>query len=262
MHPLLKEGSDEAMRIFDNIPELNLDWRKLRLDKLPNNLKDAEFLRILKNSTTSISTNKLKSVLYETLLKFKDTIGDKKWFAVLNDPMYKTKSYSLFNLLLALNLFPELANTMQGILLMSKKFEFPASYSGFTYVSFEDVLLSPDNVTFSMNNVKHMPRIVVSPFIGESPLKLLNDIGIDVIYGDKLRQFVKFDPSKLNNFLESKYESYPVLVPHRVLDQIVSFPEVYDKILINHVKTPFGSGSYTRYSYLVGDIFNQFVTII
>lgn len=258
MHPLLKEGSDEAMRIFEAIPELELEWGKLRLNKLPTNLRDAEFIRVLKNSTRYISSKQLKAVFHDTLSKFRDSIGDNKWFAVLNDD--QSKSYSLFNLLLALNMFPDMENSMQGIFLMSNKFNLPDSYSNYVYVSFEDVAISPDKILFSLSNVSFFPRMVVSPFVGESTLKLLTDSGIDVIYGDKLRQFVKFDPAKINDSIEHKCESYPVLLPHRSFDEFVGFPEVYDKILSFPVKSPFGS--YSRYSYLVKDIIDQFVTII
>ena len=258
MHPLLKEGSDEAMRIFETIPQLELDWGKLRLNKLPMNLRDSEFIRVLKNSTRYISSKQLKTVFHYTISKFRDSIGDNKWFAVLNDD--KTKSYSLFNLLLTLNMFPDMENSMQGIFLMSKKFDFPDSYSNYVYVSFDDIGVYPDKILFSMNNVKYFPRMVVTPFIGENTLKLLKDSGIDVIYGDKLRPFVKFDPLKINDSVEHKHESYPVLLPHRDLDEFVGFPEVYNIILSSPVKSPFAS--YTRYSYLVMDIIDQFVTII
>ena len=262
MHPLLKEASNEAMGRYENISEINLDWKKLRLSSLPSNMKDADFLRVLKKSTRSISSRQLLNVFKESVRKFKKSIGDKKWFVVIKDPYDQDTNYSMFNFLLALNLFPDISETLQGILSMSKTFQFPASYSEYTYVSFELMSLSHEHLLNSMNNVRHMPRILVTSFVGESNLKEMTDSGIDVIYGDKLKQFVKYDPSRLNDTLEHKYEAYPVIIPHRELDEVVSFPEVYTKILTTPLKNPFGEGSYTRYSYLVNDVFNKFVTII
>lgn len=257
MHPLLAQGSLEAGRLYDSVPDVRLDWAQLRVSSLPSQFSNSEFLRVLKNGTLSVSVTEFKSAFTKTVSNLKSVLKSGKWFAVLTqDPGHDR---SLYFFLLALEVCPEIAEGLQGILHLPKRFQLSDFFTDFTYVCFDDAVLSSANIESCLKSVSNMPRIVVTPYVSEIAKEVLGNLGVEVVYSEVVRQFVKIDPSR-SNTVDFKYEAYPLFLPHRDFPTLAGFPEVYDRVSGKRSPPPYSSRKYSRYEYLVRDIVKEFVS--
>lgn len=261
MHPLLKESSVEASKIYDSIPDVSLDWRKLRLGGLPSNMTNVEFLRVLKNCTKTVSASEFKKEFAKCVRELSGYLMDKKWFVLVSETDKSHENYGLYFFLVAINVCPDMCSNLHGILSVGKGFQLPERFKDYVYVYFDDACLSFAKTEVPFEAVKHMPRVLVSPFVGELCLSQFQDRGVHVIYSEVVRAFIKFDPSGWNT-VSFKYDCYPLLLSHRGFDEVNGFPEVYDKILSEPIVSPFSGGTFTRYSYLARDIYDRFVTFL
>lgn len=257
MHPLLTQGSLEAGRLYDSVPDLQLDWAQLRVSSLPSQFSNSEFLRVLKNGTKAVSVTEFKSAFTKTVHKLKSVLKSGKWFAVVSqDGDYDR---SLYFFLLALEVCPEIALSLQGILHLPKRFQLSDFFTDFAYVCFEDAVLSGAEIESCFKPVSNMPRIVVTPYVSEVAKEVLGNLGVEVVYSDVVRQFVKIDPSR-SNTVDFKYEAYPLFFSHRDFESVTGFPEVYDRVSGKRPLPPYSRRKYSRYEYLVRDIVEEFVS--
>lgn len=263
MHPLLNQGSVEAGRLYDSVIEKQLDWAKLRVSSLPSQFSNSEFLRVLKNGTKVISVEQFKSSFTKTVQKLKSVLNSGRWFAVLmscEEEKHNDVNRSLYFFLLALEVCPEIGTNLQGILHLPKRFRLSDFFTDFSYVCFDDAVLSGVNIESCFKPVSNMPRIVVTPFVSEIAKEFLGNLGVEVIHTDVVRQFVKIDPSR-SNTVDFKYEAYPLYFSHRSFQSATGFPEVYDGLSgQSNISPPFSSKKYSRYDYLVRDIVKEFVS--
>lgn len=260
MHSLLSHAALEAGNIYDAAEEVGLDWTTLRVTTLPNEFSKYEFLDVLKNATNKVSSTDFKSTFAETIRKLKPLVESRKWLAVIVSSQDDHDfSRSLFFFLFALHVCPEISKNLQGILRLPKRFQLSNFFTDFTYVCFDDAVLSTTNIELCLASVSNMPRIVVSPFVGEVELHALTKLGIQVVHTKLVRPFVKFDPSR-SNTLDFKYEAYPLFLSHRQLSSVHGFPEVYDKVsTVSNFQPVYVCQKYSRYAYLVQDIVKEFV---
>lgn len=255
MHPLLTEGSVEATRLYDSIVDLKLDWSKLRVGSLQGNLSNPEFLRVLKKGTKVVSVKEFKSSFIEAVRKFRLKLESGRWFAVL---MSSDRDRSLYFFLLALGVCPEIATNLQGILQLPKRFRLSDVFTDFTYVCFDDVVLSGSTIESCFKVVSSMPRIVVTPYVSEVAKEQLGNLGVDVVHTEVVRQFVKIDPSR-SNTVDFKYEAYPLFFSHKSFGPTSGFPEIYEGLSDKRESPPYSPVTYSRYDYLVRDIVKEFV---
>lgn len=252
MHPLLVKGSEEAGRLYDSIPETSLDWAKLRVSSLSTEFSNPEFLRVLKNGTKVVSVSEFKSAFTQAVLSFRSVLGSRKWFAVI------VEDRSLYFFLLALKVSPDIAKNLQGILNLPKKFQLSDFFTDYMYVCFDDMVSSGSEIESSLKAVSSMPRVVVTPYVGEVALPNLGNLGVNVVHSEVVRPFVKIDPSR-SNTVDFKYEAYPLVFSHRALASHDGFPEVYSKLCNTFQDFP-PKDRYSRYQYLVRDITDKFVS--
>lgn len=255
MHVLLTEAAAKASRMYDSLQETRVEWAKLRVSSIQSNMANAEFLRLLKSATHDVSKAKFRKEFSRSVVMADGFLKGKKWFAVLQN---EDETRSLFFLLLALHRCPGMESGLQGILTLSKDFRVPGKFSEYVYVCFDDITLSDHTIEASLSPVKHMPRMLVTPFVGEPVKKSLEDLGVQVVYTNAVKQLVKIDPSR-GDVVDFKYDSYPIHVPHRPLEAVVGFPEIYEN-LTPEVIPPYNVSEYSRYGYLVRDITRMFVT--
>lgn len=251
MHPLLVQGSEEVGRLYDSIPEISLDWAKLRVSALPSQFSNPEFLRVLKNGTKVVSVSEFRSAFTRAVLSFKSVLGKSKWFVVI------VEDRSLYFFLLALKVCPEIAKNLQGILDLPKQFQLSDFFTDYMYVCFDDMVCSGSEIESSLKSVSSMPRVLVAPYVGEVARESLGNLGINVVHSEVVRQFVKIDPSR-SNTVDFKYEAYPLVLSHRALKSVDGFPEVYSKLCSSQEFPP--KDRYSRYQYLVRDIMDKFVS--
>ena len=237
--------------MYDAIPDVTLDWAKLRVSALPPELSNPEFLRVLKNGTKVVSVSEFKSAFTRAVLSFGSVLGARKWFAVI------VSHRSLYFFLLALKVCPEIAKNLQGILNLPKKFKLSDFFTDYMYVCFDDMVSSGSEIESSFKAVSSMPRILVTPYVGEVARESLGNLGFNVVHSEVVRQFVKIDPSR-SNTVDFKYEAYPLVLSHRSFGSVDGFPEVYSKIQQNMQDFP-PKDPYSRYQYLVRDILANFV---
>lgn len=258
MHPLLVQGSVEASRLFDSIVDLELDWTKLRVSLLPKHFSNPEFLRVLRNGTRAVSVQDFKYSFSKAVVQLRSVLNSGRWFAVLVS-REGDFSRSLYFFLLALNLCPDIGENLQGLLHLPKRFELSNYFTDFTYVCFDDVVVSGIDIESSFKHVSNMPRIVVAPFVSELSLGYLGNLGIKVVHTEVVRQFVKFDPSR-SNTVDSKYEAHPLFLSHRSLEGATGFPEIYKGLCGERKLPPWVRVEYSRYEYLLQDIVKEFVS--
>lgn len=255
MHPLLTQGSLEAGHLYDSVPDLQLDWAQLRVSSLPSQFSNSEFLRVLKNGTKAVSVTEFRSTFTKTVHKLKSVLKSGKWFAVLAEDQDR----SLFFLLLAFQVCPEIAVNLQGILHLPKRFQLSHFFTDFVYVCFEDAVLSGADIESCFKPVSNMPRIVVTPYVSEVAKEVLGNLGVEVVHSEVVRQFVKIDPSR-SNTVDFKYEAYPLYLHHRGFESVTGFPEIYDRVSGKRSLPPYARRKYSRYEYLVRDIVKEFVS--
>lgn len=240
--------------MYDSIPNVTLDWAQLRVSALPVELSNPEFLRVLKNGTKAISVPEFKSAFTRAVRSFESVLGARKWFAVV------VEDRSLYFFLLALNVCPGIAKNLQGILNLPKKFQLSDFFTDYMYVCFDDMVSSGSEIESSLKAVSSMPRVVVTPYVGEVAREFLGNIGIKAVHSEIVRPFVKIDPSR-SNTVDFKYEAYPLAFSHRAFASVDGFPEVYSKLCKtqeNMLDFP-PKDLYSRYQYLVRDIMTNFV---
>lgn len=260
MHPLLLQGAVEASRLYDSVVDLKLDWTKLRISRLPSHFSNPEFLRVLRNGTKVVSVAEFKSSFTKTVQKLKSVLNSKGWFAVLvSSEDADDFSRSLYFFLLALKVCPEIADNLQGILHLPKRFQLSSFFTDFMYVCFDDVVLSGSIIESCFKPVSNMPRIVVAPFVNELSKEFLGNLGVDVVHTEVVRQFVKIDPSR-SNTIDFKYEAYPLFFSHRSFESATGFPEIYDALFDKRELPPYSRREYSRYDYLSRDIIKEFVS--
>lgn len=255
MHPLLVQGSEEAGRLYDSVHENSLDWAKLRVSTLPGEFSNPEFLRVLKNGTKEVSVSEFKLSFSRAVSSFMSVLGNRKWFAVIVEDC---KDRSLYFFLLALKACPEIAKNLQGILNLPKKFQLSDFFTDYMYVCFDDMVFSGSILESSLDAVSNSPRVLVTPFVGEVARESLGNLGVNVVYSEVVRPFVKIDPSR-SNTVDFKYEAYPLVFSHRTLASHDGFPEVYSKLRSAKEDFP-PKDRYSRYQYLVRDIMDKFVS--
>ena len=259
MHPLLTQGSVEACRLYDSITDLKPDWAKLRVSSLGGNFSNPEFLRVLKNGTKVVSVKEFKSSFVEAVEKLVPKLKSGRWFAVLVSSDGDDFSRSLYFFLLALEVCPEIATNLQGILHLPKRFHLSEFFTDFAYVCFDDVVLSGSTIESCFKPVSNMPRIVVTPYVSEVALQQLGNLGVDVVHKEVVRQFVKIDPSR-SNTVDFKYEAYPLFFSHKSFGPSSGFPEIYEGLSDKRSCPPYSRVAYSRYDYLVRDIVKEFVS--
>lgn len=259
MHPLLAQGSFEASRLYDSVPDVGLDWSKLRVSSLHKHFQNPEFLSVLKNGTKAISVSKFRSSFIEVVMGVKPLLCGKKWFAVLvsckeDDEVF---SRSLYFFLMALSVCPDIAISLEGILKLPKEFHLSDKFTDFTYVCFDDMIHSAATIESCYRPVSNMPRIVVAPYVSDVAKENLGNIGVKVVHADVVRQFVKIDPGR-SNTVDFKYDAYPLFLNHRSFNTVQGFPEIYSRLAATR-RPPYSASKYSMYEYLVGDIVSKFV---
>lgn len=256
MHDLLTQGSIEADILYDATKEVQLDWSKVRVSSLPRQFSNYEFLRVLQKVTKVVSNKEFKASFVQSVHKLKHVIKSRRWLAVIND---LNKDRNMFFFLLSLRVCPEIAESLQGVLTFPKRFQLSDFFSDFSYVYFDDVVLSDVDLEPCFKMVSNMPRIVVTAYAGEVAKHKLTNHGIQVICSEVVRPFIKFDPSR-SNTVDFKYEAYPLFLSHRSIESLTGFPEVYRVVSDERDLPPYQTRPYSRYEYLVRDITQDFVS--
>ena len=202
-----------------------------------------------------------KTSFTEAVGKLVTKLRSNRWFAVLvssDESSDGDFSRSLYFFLLALEVCPEIATNLQGILHLPKRFRLSEFFTDFTYVCFDDVVLSGSTIESCFKPVSSMPRIVVTPYVSEVALQQLGNLGVDVVHTEVVRQFVKIDPSR-SNTVDFKYEAYPLFFSHKSFGPTSGFPEIYNNLSGKRELPPYSPIAYSRYDYLVRDIIRELV---
>lgn len=272
MHQLLCNGSSEASRLYKNLPDVGLDWTRLRVSTLDIHFRDPEFLSVLKTGSNVVLASDFLQVFNDTIEKLnlllKETVGvrkrTKKWFAVLvsceGDDGDDVFQRSLYFFLMALNVCPDIAQNLQGILKFPKRFNLSNIFNDFTYICFDDMVHTSLIIESCFEVVSNMPRIVVTPYVSDIARDALQNIGVKVVFSKVVHQFAKLDPGRTKT-VDFKYDAYPLYFNHRHFQPLEGFPEVYSAIVTDDVAfdPPYSTQEYSFYEYIANDIVKRFV---